>query len=227
MKTILCFGDSNTYGYIPDGSGRFPIEVRWTGRLQSALGDSARVIEEGLCGRTTIFPDKVRDGRRGIDMIGTLVESHYPVDLLVVMLGTNDCKSAYHATAEQITEGVCRVIERAKEHAPESMKALLISPIHLGKGVGEDGFDPEFDENSEHVAKKLAENYRHLAETEGYAFLNAAKYADPSETDREHLDQTGHQKLGAAIERKIREILEEDVPSPEEKSRENASEKVA
>lgn len=133
MKTILCFGDSNTYGYIPDGSGRFPIEVRWTGRLQNALGDSARVIEEGLCGRTTIFPDEVRDGRRGIDMIGTLVESHHPVDLLVVMLGTNDCKCAYHATAEQITEGVYRVIERAKEHAPESMKVLLISPIHLGK----------------------------------------------------------------------------------------------
>ena len=159
MKTILCFGDSNTYGYIPDGSGRFPIEVRWTGRLQNALGDSARVIEEGLCGRTTIFPDEVRDGRRGIDMIGTLVESDYPVDLLVVMLGTNDCKSAYLATAEQIREGVCRVIERAKEHAPESMKVLLISPIHLGKGVGEDGFDPEFNENSENVAKNLAEQY--------------------------------------------------------------------
>ena len=227
MKTILCFGDSNTYGYIPDGSGRFPIDVRWTGRLQSALGDSARVIEEGLCGRTTIFPDEVRDGRRGIDMIGTLVESHHPVDLLVVMLGTNDCKSAYHATAEQITEGVCRVIERAKEHAPESMKVLLISPIHLGKGVGEVGFDPEFNENSENVAKNLAEQYQNLAEKEGYAFLNAAEYANPSETDREHLDQNGHQKLGAAIERKIREILEEDVPSPEEKSRENVSEKVA
>ena len=71
-------------------------------------------------------------------------------------------------------------------------------------------FDPEFDENSETVSKNLAESYRRLAEIEGYAFLNAAKYADPSETDREHLDQTGHQKLGAAIERKIREILEED-----------------
>ena len=227
MKTILCFGDSNTYGYIPDGSGRFPIDVRWTGRLQSALGDSARVIEEGLCGRTTIFPDEVRDGRRGIDMIGTLVESHHPVDLLVVMLGTNDCKSAYHATAEQITEGVHRVINRAKEHAPESMKVLLISPIHLGKGVGDVGFDPEFDENSEHVAEKLAENYQYLAETEGYAFLNAAEYASPSATDREHLDQNGHQKLGVAIERKIREILEEDESVAEAKTPENVSEKVA
>lgn len=143
-------------------------------------------------------------------MIGTLVESHHPVDLLVVMLGTNDCKCAYHATAEQITEGVYRVIERAKEHAPESMKVLLISPIHLGKGVGEDGFDPEFNENSENVAKNLAEQYQNLAEKEGYAFLNAAEHAKPSETDREHLDQTGHQKLGIAIERKIREILAEE-----------------
>ena len=107
------------------------------------------------------------------------------------------------------------------------MKVLLISPIHLGKGVGEVGFDPEFNENSENVAKNLAEQYQNLAEKEGYAFLNAAEYANPSETDREHLDQNGHQKLGAAIERKIRQILEEDVPSPEEKSRENVSEKVA
>ena len=192
MKTILCFGDSNTYGYIPDGSGRFPIEVRWTGRLQSALGDSARVIEEGLCGRTTIFPDEVRDGRRGIDMIGTLVESHYPVDLLVVMLGTNDCKSAYHATAEQITEGVCRVIERAKEHAPESMKVLLISPIHLGKGVGEEGFDPEFNERSENVSKQLAGEYEKAAKENGFYYFDAAGVAKPSEVDRQHLDDEGH-----------------------------------
>ena len=192
MKTILCFGDSNTYGYIPDGSGRFPIDVRWTGRLQSALGDSARVIEEGLCGRTTIFPDEVRDGRRGIDMIGTLVESHYPVDLLVVMLGTNDCKSAYHATAEQITEGVCRVIERAKEHAPESMKVLLISPIHLGKGVGEEGFDPEFNERSENVSKQLAGEYEKAAKENGFYYFDAAGVAKPSEVDRQHLDDEGH-----------------------------------
>ena len=79
---ILCFGDSNTYGYRPDGSGRFDADTRWTGLLQKKLGTNDRIIEEGLCGRTTVFSDELREGRRGLDTIGILLESHAPVDLL-------------------------------------------------------------------------------------------------------------------------------------------------
>lgn len=93
---ILCFGDSNTYGYRPDGSGRFGADTRWTGLLQKKLGTNDRIIEEGLCGRTTVFSDELREGRRGLDTIGILLESHAPVDLLILMLGTNDCKTRYN-----------------------------------------------------------------------------------------------------------------------------------
>lgn len=196
---ILCFGDSNTYGYIPNGSGRFDENVRWTGRLQKELGQEHKIIEEGLCGRTTVFHDDLREGRRGLDLIGTLVESHNPIDVLVVMLGTNDCKTRYGASAGTIAKGIEEVIARAKEKASQEMKVLLVSPIHFGKGVGEEGFDTEFDEKSESTAKQLAKEYEKVAARHGYSFLDASKYAKPSPVDREHLDESGHEKLAQAL----------------------------
>ena len=108
---ILCFGDSNTYGYCPDGSGRFDADTRWTGLLQKKLGTNDRIIEEGLCGRTTVFSDELREGRRGLDTIGILLESHAPVDLLILMLGTNDCKTRYNASAGTIAKGLEQVTQ--------------------------------------------------------------------------------------------------------------------
>ena len=93
MKQILCFGDSNTWGYDGESGERLPFKVRWTGRLQKAYeGKDVRIIEEGLCGRTTVFEDPFRQGRRGTALLPTLLETHHPVDLVVLMLGTNDAK---------------------------------------------------------------------------------------------------------------------------------------
>ena len=200
---ILCFGDSNTYGYRPDGSGRFDADTRWTGLLQKKLGTNDRIIEEGLCGRTTVFSDELREGRRGLDTIGILLESHAPVDLLILMLGTNDCKSHYRASASLISKGLDQVIRKARQNASQHFDLLVISPIHLGHGVGEPDFDPEFNENSEVVSRNLAAEYRKVALQNHAAFLNAADYALPSITDREHLDEKGHAAMADAIYDKI------------------------
>ncbi len=125
---ILCFGDSNTYGYCPDGSGRFDADTRWTGLLQKKLGTNDRIIEEGLCGRTTVFSDELREGRRGLDTIGILLESHAPVDLLILMLGTNDCKTRYNASAGTIAKGleqVIKVLSLSLRTLPLNIKKLL------------------------------------------------------------------------------------------------------
>lgn len=117
MKTILCFGDSNTYGYIPETAGRYPEDIRWTGVLNSKVRDLGyRVIEEGLVGRTSIFPDQLRPGRRGSDFLPVLLESHYPVDSIVLMLGTNDCKTVYLAEEVKSTYDYKRLI-RANDRA--------------------------------------------------------------------------------------------------------------
>lgn len=160
---ILCFGDSNTYGYKPDGTGRFDTDTRWTSLLQKKLGADHRVIEEGLCGRTTVFQDDLREGRRGLDLIGVTMEMHNPIDLLIVMLGTNDCKTRYNASAGTIAKGLAQVIQKARKNASQPFDLLVISPIHLGEGVGDPGFDPEFNEKSVEVSKKLAEEYHKVA----------------------------------------------------------------
>lgn len=211
MKRILCFGDSNTYGYKPDGSGRFNENIRWTGIIQKKLGENFQVIEEGLCGRTTIFEDELRDGRKGLELVGTLVETHNPIDVFVVMLGTNDCKTRYGATAGIIAKGLGQVISKAQLKSSKEMKILVISPILLGQGVGEEGYDVEFDSHSELVAGKLSEEYEKVAKEKNFYFLAASKYANPSPIDREHLDESGHKKLAEAIYNKLIEIFKEDV----------------
>ena len=107
MKEILCFGDSNTYGLIPGTKNRYGRDTRWTGLIEQQLyGKGYRIIEEGLCGRTTVFEDELREGRKGAAFLPTLLESHAPVNRVVLMLGTNDCKTFYNASAEVIGKGM-------------------------------------------------------------------------------------------------------------------------
>ena len=103
MKSLLAFGDSNTWGLIPGTypHQRFSWDTRWTGLLQNKLPD-VRVIEEGLCGRTTVFEDSLRPNRRGIDSLPEILESNSPIDSAIVMLGTNDCKTVYGVSAHTI-----------------------------------------------------------------------------------------------------------------------------
>ena len=203
MKTILCFGDSNTYGYRPDTGGRYSENIRWTGILKQKLRDKGiNVVEEGLVGRTTVFEDSIRPGRKGIDYLVPLLESHAPVDELVLMLGTNDCKALYKASAQVIGFGIERLIRQARTYNPQ-LKILLVSPIHLGKNVWKDGYDPEFDQESVEVSVRLKEIYMKIAEEYDCDFLAASDVAVPSPIDEEHLNEEGHKALAKAILEKV------------------------
>src|SRR5512143_1112361 len=111
MQTILCFGDSNTWGYNPETAERYPPDVRWTGVLQQKLGAQYRVIEEGLNGRTTVWDDPVQPGRNGRIYLGPCLESHRPLDAVVLFLGLNDLKVRFSATAEDIAKGAGALVE--------------------------------------------------------------------------------------------------------------------
>ena len=178
MKEILCFGDSNTYGLIPGTKNRYGRDTRWTGLIEQQLyGKGCRIIEEGLCGRTTVFEDELREGRKGAAFLPTLLESHAPVDRVVLMLGTNDCKTFYNASAEVIGLGVERLVEQIRK-ADKNIRILLISPIQLGEGVWEQGYDPEFNEKSVEVSKGLKAVYQKVAEKYGCDFLAASDVAE-------------------------------------------------
>lgn len=207
MKQILCFGDSNTYGLIPGTGGRYAWGIRWTSILNEKLGmKNYRVIEEGLCGRTTIFDDPLREGRCGVKELPNILETHNPIDLVIIMLGTNDCKTAYRASAELIGGAVSRLIDQIHDYAGTS-KVLLISPIHLGQYIWKSEFDAEFSAASIGVSKKLSGVLRKVSESENVYFLDASAYAKPSDTDQEHLNENGHRLLAEAIYQKVTEII--------------------
>ena len=205
MKQILCFGDSNTYGLIPKTTQRYPFEIRWTGRLAQKLGfQEFNVIEEGLCGRTTIFDDPLRDGRCGVKLLPTILETHSPLDMTIIMLGTNDCKSVYGASAELIGKGISRLIGQVRNYAKDS-KILIISPIHLGEKIWE--CDAEFSDESVEVSRRIADVYKQICDEENVFFLNAASVEYPSDTDREHMDEEGHKRLAEAVFKIIKEVI--------------------
>ncbi|MGM9660535.1 MAG: GDSL-type esterase/lipase family protein [Faecousia sp.] len=120
-KHILCFGDSNTHGYCAesadcaDGGIRFTEDQRWPRLLQKALGEDYLVTEEGLPGRTTCFEDPVHEGLNALNYIYPCLKSHEVIDLLIIMLGTNDCKDRFYASAACIGLGMARLVKKAKD----------------------------------------------------------------------------------------------------------------
>lgn len=207
MKSILCFGDSNTYGLIPGTFDRYGFEERWTGIISERFREkNYRIIEEGLCGRTTVFDDPLRSGRKGTELLPVLLESHKPLDLVVVMLGTNDCKAHYEASLQMIGLGIKKLIKQIK-NVYEEAKVLIVSPIFLGEDIW-DGYDMEFDKKSVQTSKELGKIYKKIALTEGAEYLAASEYAVPSLQDREHLDLEGHKSLANAIGDKIEKIFQ-------------------
>ena len=119
MKTILCYGDSNTFGYIPETGMRYPKNIRWPGHLQEVLdAESFSVIEEGCNGRTTIDDDPVEGWKNGLDYLKPCLNSHRPVDIVILMLGTNDLKEVFHKTASQIAHDTGILVDTIQTFTP-------------------------------------------------------------------------------------------------------------
>ena len=131
-KNILCFGDSNTYGESPEGLGRYPRLERWTGILAQRLGPAYHIIEEGLCGRTTVWEDPVEGDKCGIRHLPSCIASHTPLDLVILMLGTNDFKQRFHVTASDVALSLDRLVRTAQSMtngvAPKPFQILLDCP---------------------------------------------------------------------------------------------------
>lgn len=204
MQNILCFGDSNTFGYIP-GGGRYPRHVRWTGRLQMRLGQGWHVTEEGMCGRTTVWDDPIDSMRCGIRYLPIVLNSHQPLDMAVVSLGTNDCKSIFCAPPDVIAMGLRRVIRCILQHPYDigaAPRIVIVSPIHIGD-MEKSAMHPAFDGSSAEKSRRLAPLFRDAALERGCLFLDAAQIAAPSERDHLHMEPEGHAALADALAKLI------------------------
>lgn len=204
MKSVLAFGDSNTWGLIPGTKQRYPWEIRWTGVLQNTC-ISVHIIEEGLCGRTTAFEDVLRPGRKGASALPMILASQSPLDAAIVMLGTNDCKSVYSVSAETIGEGVELCLDEIQKYIPLS-SVLLVSPILLGEDVWKPDKDPDFDRKSVEVCQQLKDIYHQIAKDRGTAFLAASDYVYADDVDSEHMNEDGHRILASVLYEKLKEM---------------------
>ena len=203
MNQVIAFGDSNTWGLNPVLKNRYPENIRWTGLLRKKLGRHGfALVEEGLCGRTTVFEDPHRPGLKGEDAVAGILSVNQSPSAAIVMLGTNDCKTVFGASAEQIGKGLERCLDRFESRIhPE--RILVISPVTLGKDVWKPEKDPEFSRESVRVSAELKEVYSKIAGKRGHLFLAAADYVRPSRYDDEHINAEGHGILADAVYRTL------------------------
>ena len=208
MKTILCYGDSNTWGFKPVVKERYSRAERWTGILQSELGAEYYVIEEGLNGRTTVWDDPIEGYKNGKEQLIPCLTSHKPIDLITIMLGTNDLKRRFSLGAYDIAEGagmLVNIVQKSdcgpQKRAP---KVLLMAPPPVAKLTEY----AEMFEAAEVKSRRFSEHYQRAAQEYGCAFLDTAQVIVSSDLDGIHFEGSEHQKLGRAVAARVREILE-------------------
>ena len=212
VKRILCFGDSNTYGYIPGGNGRrYGPDVRWTGLLSAWLKPECLIIEEGLPGRTTVFEDPILPGRKGSDYFYPCLWSHAPLDMLLLMLGTNDCKMRFGASAKNIASGMEALVRMAISTpvwaatpkvlfdltAADDAEVLLTKPPEKNRAV-----------SAVKKSCQLAPLYEKAAERLGCAFLDAGVKVQVSGIDGTHMDEIAHFTMATAVMSRIRQLFQ-------------------
>jgi len=207
MKRVLCYGDSNTWGYDPLAGERYEKSVRWTGVLSRLLGSGYEVIEEGLNGRTTVWEDPIEGYKNGYTYLIPCLESHRPLDLVVIMLGTNDLKKRFNVSAFDIAQSA-GVLVRAVMSSAAGRKAapplvLLVSPPPVAKLSG----FAEMFEGAEPKSQKLGAYYFQVASELGCAFLDAGSVIRSSDVDGIHFDAEEHARLGQAVAEKVQALL--------------------
>jgi lysophospholipase L1-like esterase len=202
MKTVLCFGDSNTWGYVPGSDGeRFPAGVRWATRL----GDEWDVIAEGLNGRTATMDSPVADGRNGLTYLMPCLHSHMPLDIVVIYLGTNDAGDRYSLPAETVAGAVGRLVRvvRTSEAGPgyTAPDVLVVCPPPFGR------LDPEGSfANAGAKSRQLGRWFAEVCEELKCELLDLNGIAAYSDLDGIHLDAEGHAAVATAVAEVLRRM---------------------
>ena len=204
-KHIVCFGDSNTHGFCADPNDcadhgdRFNEEERWTRLLQQKLGEEYLVIEEGLSGRTTVFNDPLHECMSGLDYIAPCLMSHEPVDLLIIMLGTNDTKDRFASSAACIGIGMARLVKKAMSTecwGGKKPNILVIAPPPIGEGMITSPVGVTMGNGCREKSLELPKYYKEQCELIGCHFADAGAMGCEFNTiDYMHLTKRGHATL--------------------------------
>jgi lysophospholipase L1-like esterase len=207
MKTVLCYGDSNTWGYDPATQTRYTRDARWPGVLRKELGDDYLVIEEGLNGRTTVWDDPIELDKNGATYLRPCIQTHKPLDLVIIMLGTNDLKTRFSLPAYDIASGAGVLVDIVMESDAgidgDAPDVLLIAPPQAVKLTS----FAEMFENAVEKSEGFAKHYRRVANEKGCHYLNAGEFVESSALDGIHLESDMQAALGKAVAAKVMDIL--------------------
>ncbi len=205
---VLCYGDSVSWGIVPGTRQRHSFETRWPGIVQNALGSRVRIIEECLNGRTTAWNDPFRPGRNGRESLLPILQSHAPIDLVILFLGTNDVQALYGVTAYESSLGANALVDVIQTSRIEPMtvapQVLLVAPPRAHPcGTMEEKF-----RNAEEKSQAFSHWYQRVATERGCFFLDAGAVLEPSAVDGVHLDALQHAQFAQAVLPVLQQILQ-------------------
>ena len=217
MKRILCYGDSNTWGYDPSNIDtetglpcRYDENTRWPGIMRNALGDDYFIWEAGLCGRTTVFDDPLMPTRNGARDFEMVLQSCDPVDCIIFALGTNDTKDMFHASPLIISHGMERLLnmcDAALVHSRSSHAKIILAcpivPVADGKGEYQYGFSLLSTQRGE----QMRQLYKLLTMQHNCSYVDLNDWAKASSADGVHMDVKGHKAVGLEMARLVKSIL--------------------
>ena len=211
QKRILCYGDSNTYGYIPTG-GRYDEHTRWPMRMQALLGNGYAVIEEGFNGRTCVFDDPVEGGyKSGVQYLPPCLMSHNPLDAVVIMLGSNDTKARFGMTPMTIGQSMMQLVRACKlygmDQNGDAPRIVIVAPPPILDNLMETRHAECFGQQAIAVSRDLGPELHRVSKLLRVDFFDAAPYAEVSSLDAVHMTANGHIRLAEAMAEKIRTLL--------------------
>ncbi|MEM5583410.1 MULTISPECIES: SGNH/GDSL hydrolase family protein [unclassified Roseibium] len=207
--SVVCFGDSLTWGFNPVDKSRYGHDVRWTRLLQKELGGGFHVIEEGVNGRTTVFEDPVKGDKNGLRHLEIVRKTHMPIDILIMMLGTNDLQARFAMNADTIAVAMGRLLDFARRPTDDvegrAPRVLLMAPPPLGPMAGTP-FAAQFSEQSVVESHRLAKCYSDKAADYGAAFFDTGSVISASAVDAIHLDAEPQAGLAVAVAAEVRKL---------------------
>lgn len=213
-KTVLCFGDSLTWGFDPRGGAsfvRYGFTERWTRLLQAELGSQYHVIENGLNGRTTVFDDPVLGDMNGLAQLPVALKSNMPLDLVVVLLGSNDAKARFAVNGDEIARGLGRLLEVvAKSNCGPNGTApstLVLIPPEMGNVSGswlEAIFDPV---HTGTALQRLRKTYPTVASAFGAQCFDLNQVVSPGVIDGMHFDPESLKPIAQKLAVVIRDLI--------------------
>lgn len=205
MKKILCFGDSNTYGYTPATGVRLDECTRWTGRLSALLEKEYLILEEGMNNRNGFFKNPQSIKLCGVDYLPIYLQNHKDIDICILALGTNDAQFFYNLDKQTVQNGL-QSLTNSLLDANSETKIIIIPPVKIQPNILNGIFSMQFDLSSVKRIEDTFEEYKNFAQTNGFYYLDLNEFVKPSEADGLHYSVESHKIIAEKVAEFVRSM---------------------